>query len=141
MENTKIIGDRSFSFGTIPPIEAIRVEVAIAKVIGEPLFKAFMDSKKIGEDSEEAKAQADAAGAAAIGLLTSKMNADDLIATMETVMKYVNVDGKRVNIDATFNGRNKELWQVFIGALRYNFSDFLPANLFASIPGVAKGSS
>jgi hypothetical protein len=61
------------------------------------------------------------------------MDANELITTMETVFKYVNVDGKRVEVNATFTGRNKELWQVFIAALRFNFSDFLPDGLFASV--------
>lgn len=130
MENTKTIGDRTFTFGTIPPVEAVRVQVSVARVIGEPLFKAFMDSKKTGEGNDES---ANTAGAAAIGLLLSKMDPDELIRTMETVFKYCSVDGKRVQIDATFNGRPKDMWQAFIGSLAYNFSDFIPAGLFASI--------
>jgi hypothetical protein len=129
MDNTKQIGERTYSFGTIPPVEAVRVEVAVARVIGEPLFKAFMDAKKTGSTEKDAEQ----AGATAIGLLLSKMDADELLATMETVFKYVTCDGKRVEINATFAGRNKELWQVFIAALRFNFSDFLPAGLFASV--------
>lgn len=129
MENTKEIGGRTFSFGIIPAMEAVKVEVAVARVIGEPLFKAFMDAKKTGS----AEADAEQAGAAAIGLLLSKMDADELLATMKTVMDYVSCDGLRVDINATFTGRNKELWQVFVAALRFNFSDFLPDSLFASI--------
>ena len=129
MDNTKQIGERNYSFGTIPPVEAVRVEVSVARVIGEPLFKAFMDAKKTGSTEKDAEQ----AGATAIGLLLSKMDADELLATMETVFKYVTCDGKRVEINATFTGRNKELWQVFIAALRFNFSDFLPAGLFASV--------
>ncbi|MDX9707853.1 MAG: putative phage tail assembly chaperone [Azospira sp.] len=129
MDNTKQIGERTYSFGTLPPVEAVRVEVAVARVIGEPLFKAFMDAKKTGSTEKDAEQ----AGATAIGLLLSKMDADELLATMETVFKYVTCDGKRVEINATFSGRNKELWQVFIAALRFNFSDFLPAGLFASV--------
>ena len=129
MENTKQIGERNYSFGTIPAMEAVKVEVAVARVIGEPLFKAFMDAKKTGSTEKDAEQ----AGATAIGLLLSKMDADELLATMETVFKYVTCDGKRVDINATFTGRNKELWQVFIAALRFNFSDFLPAGLFASV--------
>lgn len=129
MENTKQIGERNYSFGTIPAMEAVKVEVAVARVIGEPLFKAFMDAKKTGSTEKDAEQ----AGATAIGLLLSKMDADELLATMETVFKYVTCDGKRVEINATFAGRNKELWQVFIAALRFNFSDFLPAGLFASV--------
>lgn len=129
MDNTKQIGDRTFSFGVIPAMEAIKVEVAVARVIGEPLFKAFMDAKKTGGSEQDAEQ----AGAAAIGLLLSKMDADELLATMDTVFKYVSCDGKRVDINATFTGRNKELWQVFVAALRFNFADFLPAGLFASV--------
>lgn len=128
-DNTKQIGDRTFSFGTIPAVEAVKVEIAIARVIGEPLFKAFMEAKKTGSTEEDAEA----AGATAIGMLLSKMNADELIITMETVFKYVSVDGKRIDINATFTGRNKELWQAFLAALRFNFSDFLPEGLFASV--------
>ena len=129
MENQKQIGDRTYSFGSIPAMEAVKVEVAIARVIGEPLFKAFMDAKKTGS----AESDVEQAGASAIGLLLSKMNADELVQTMETVFKYVSCEGKRVEINATFAGRNKELWQVFIAALQFNFSDFLPAGLFASV--------
>ena len=129
MENQKQIGDRTYSFGSIPAMEAVKVEVAIARVIGEPLFKAFMDAKKTGS----AESDVEQAGACAIGLLLSKMNADELVQTMETVFKYVSCEGKRVEINATFTGRNKELWQVFIAALQFNFSDFLPAGLFASV--------
>lgn len=129
MENTQQIGDRTFTFGTIPAMEAVKVEVSVARVIGEPLFKAFMDAKKTGSAEEDAEQ----AGATAIGLLLSKMDAKELLETMQTVFQYVSCDGKRTDINATFTGRNKELWQVFIAALRFNFSDFLPEGLFASI--------
>lgn len=134
MDKQQTIGDRTYSFGTIPALEAVRVEVSVARVIGEPLFKAFMDAKKTGSS----EADAEQAGAAAIGLLLSKMDADELLVTMETVFKYVSCDGKRVDINVTFTGRNKELWQVFVGALRFNFSDFLPEGLFVSVPSKAK---
>lgn len=134
MDKQQTIGDRTYSYGTIPALEAVRVEVSVARVIGEPLFKAFMDAKKTGSS----EADAEQAGAAAIGLLLSKMDADELLSTMETVFKYVSCDGKRVDINVTFTGRNKELWQVFVGALRFNFSDFLPEGLFASVQSKPK---
>lgn len=129
MENTQQIGDRTFTFGTIPAMEAVKVEVSVARVIGEPLFKAFMDAKATGSTESDAEA----AGATAIGLLLSKMDTKELLDTMQTVFQYVSCDGKRIDINATFTGRNKELWLVFIAALRFNFSDFLPAGLFASV--------
>lgn len=129
MENTKQIGDRTYSFGTIPPMDAIRVEVAIARVIGEPLFKAFMDAKKTGSTEKDAEQ----AGATAIGMLLSKMDADELLKTMETVFKYVSCEGKRIDLNASFAGRLLEMHKVFVEALKFNFSDFLPAGLFASV--------
>lgn len=125
--NQQTINDHLYSFGTIPAVEAVRVEVSIARVIGEPLFKAFMDTKKTGNTKEEAKQ----AGAAAIGLMATKMDADELLKTLETVFKFVTCEGKRIDINH-FTGKNKEMWLVFIAALRYNFSDFLPESLFNS---------
>lgn len=129
MDNTKQIGERTYSFGTIPPVEAVRVEVSVARVIGEPLFKAFMDAKKTGSTEKDAEQ----AGAAAIGMLLSKMDADELLATMETVFKYVSCEGQRVEINTTFTGRLFDMHKVFVEALKFNFSDFLPAGLFASL--------
>lgn len=140
MENQKQIGDRTYVFGTIPPEDAIDVEVAVARVIGEPLFKAFVGSGT-GADDEEGQA---AAGAAAIALLMSKMNAAELKATMKTVLKYTGYGatgddkGKTtLTLNGDFVGRNREVWQVFIAALQFNFSDFLPAKLLNSVKGLA----
>lgn len=119
------INGRNFSIGMLPAIEAIKVEVAVARVIGEPLFKAFV-TKQDGDEQTM--------GAAAIGLLLSRMNADDLLTTMQTVFTYVSCDGQRIELNSTFTGRNREVWEVFIAALQFNFHDFFPENLFTSLP-------
>jgi len=145
MDATLKLNDRVFSFGMLPAIEAVRVEVAVARVIGEPLFKAFMEQKPAAKaGTKKALAKDDLlnspevlqAGAVAMGAMMAKMDADELVTTMETVLKYVTCDGKRVEINSTFTGRNKELWQVFIYGLQFNFSDFLPDSLFASARSV-----
>ena len=131
MDNKKQIGDRTYSFGTVPAEEAVKVEVAVARVVGEPLFKAFMESKTPGAD----KQAEDQAGALAIGMMLSKMDSTELLQTMATVLKYTGTESKpRLEVN-DFTGRNKELWQVFIAALRFNFSDFLPEGLFVSLQG------
>ena len=120
----------------LPATEAIVVEVAVARVIGEPLFKAFVTKGGDGEAVDE-----QAMGAAAIGLLLSKMNANDLLSTMNTVFSYVSCDGQRIELNSTFAGRNREVWEVFIEALKFNFHDFFPESLFTSLPGTKlKGS-
>lgn len=124
-------GGRTFSIGTLPAIEAIKVEVAVARVIGEPLFKAFVASKDSKDELDDATA-----GAAAIGVLLSKMDSTELLNTMSIVFGCVTCDGQRIELNSTFTGRNKELWQVFIAALQFNFEDFFPDNLLASLPSV-----
>jgi hypothetical protein len=114
--NQLVIGDRTYSFGTIPAFESIRVQIAIAKVIGEPLFKVLTES-----DSKDVQK----IGATVIGLIMSRMDENDLIKTMETVFKYTSCNGSRIDIDVTFTGRNKEMWQAFMGGLKFNYKDFL----------------
>lgn len=128
MDNKYEIGGRTFAFGTIPPTKAVVLEIEIAKLIGEPLFKAFA-----GADKKLSKRQETEAGAAAIGLLCSKADPDSLLRMMQTVFEYTSCDGQRVNMDATFVGRNRELLQVFIAGLKYNFHDFFPASLLDSL--------
>ena len=121
-------GKRIYSFGFMPPVDSIPVQIAVVKVIGEPLFAAFIGNGK--EETPEAKTLLDQTSATAIGLMLSKMDAKDVVATMETVFAYVNVDGRKLNMNADFSGgRNKEMWTVFIHALRYNFQDFLEGSL------------
>ena len=129
-DNQFILNERTFSFGIIPAIEAIAVEIAVAQVIGEPLFKAFTETKTGSKDLTE---DAQTSGMSAIALMLTKMEAAKIVDTMATVFKYVNVDGKKCDINSHFNGRNKELWIVFIQALRFNFKDFLPDSLLTSL--------
>ncbi len=131
---TLTIDGRTYSFGMIPAEESIDVEVAVARVIGEPLFRAFTDKQgTAGLTKEQQDEEAKAAGAAAVGMLMSRMQADELRRTMASVFNYVGCDDKpRLSIN-DFTGRNRERWQVFIAALKHNYSDFLPASLYASL--------
>lgn len=130
MENTLAYGDRTYSFGMIPPEQAIEVEVAIARVVGEPLFKAFVSGDLNTEDADKFGA----AGAAAIGLMMSRMDAADITRTMKTVFSYCGLGGQKTKLAlADFHGRNKEMWIIFLHAVRYNFADFLPDGLITSL--------
>jgi hypothetical protein len=144
----KTIGGRAFSFGTLSATEAVRVEVAIARVIGEPLFKAFVKAQEIQaakglKTFGALKADADATAlltseaTAAIGLIAARMDADELLKTMDRVFASIACDGKPIQIDATFTGRNKEMWLVFVEGLRVNFADFFPDDLSLSSPAGA----
>jgi hypothetical protein len=145
MENTKTIGGRKYSFGTIPPFEAIEVEVGIASVIGEPLFKALMtaaeDETNGAEQTDEQKkvmgAQVFGVG---LGILTTKLDAELTKKLMRICFRYVGVQSDNYtmasiadSIDIVFHGRNREIWEVFFYSLRFNFQDFFPESLFTLI--------
>lgn len=146
--NQKPINGRTFSFGDIPPREAIHVECMVIKVIGEPLFKALVGAKEAGIDVKKIdatpKAELMKAGSsimgAALGQLAAGLSADDSIDLMERVFKHTSCDGKPItDLDVCFAGRNKrEPWEVLIAALTFNFQDVFPESLFASLAAKAK---
>ena len=121
-ENQKEIGGRIYSFGMIPPTKSIPVQVAIARVLGEPFFKMATAAKGEGAEGQISVM------ATAIGMLTAKMDPDELVRVMNTVFDYTSVDGKKiVSIDSAFVGRNTEMWEAFGEGLRFNYADFLDA--------------
>lgn len=134
MDNKYTLGGRTYSFGTIPPTKAVVLEIEIAKLIGEPLFKAFTAGDGKGKETDMKEA-----GAVAIGLLCSKADADSFLKMLRTVFEHTMCDGQRIEMDATFNGRNREMIQVFIYGLRYNFRDFFPDALIRSIQSKTAG--
>lgn len=160
----KQIGARSFSFGKMTATNAVRVQVALMRVLGEPIFKLIVlgtgKKKPPAPAPAPAPAPDGAAPAAAVtadapattavmgveldaedlaiigtafGLLTSKMDAEELLATMQLVLTSVRCEGAVVDsIDGYFgDGLTMELWQVFVAALKENFSRFFPASLSA----------
>jgi hypothetical protein len=134
--------DRVYLIRQMPPVKAVKVELIIAKAVGEPVFKAFT----AGEAAGSAQIIT-----AAIGLLTARVSEADLLTAMTAVFEHVGIDGKKVRvceggsnagIDEAFQGRNKELWQVFLAALRVNFADFFQGDLsLSSLIATVQGST
>jgi len=138
------VGDRTYAIRQMPPTKAVRVELIIAKAVGEPIFKAFTAGEA---DSEQVIA-------AAIGLLTARVSEAELMTAMIAVFEHTGVavgpgarvriceGGSQAGLDEVFQGRNKELWQVFVAALRVNFADFFQGDLsLSSLVAKMKGSS
>lgn len=117
----KTFGDRLFSFGVIPPSDAIDVEVDIVRIFGEGVLRLLIGS---GRDQG---AQLEAF-AAAIRTIASHPNArvlkQEVKEMLATAFKCVTCAGSPVSLDVTFTGRNKEAWMVFAEAVRVNFADF-----------------
>lgn len=136
----KVINGRTFVFSYIPPTRAIVVEVELAKVLGSALFELLSTRKT--NDSDELKKL----GSVAIGAMLAQVDGDRMTALITTVMEFVSVgDGtnpaRAVVLDADFIGKPKEMWQVFVAALQFNFADFLPESLFASVRAAMQASS
>ena len=139
---TKIekIGERTYTFGIMPASVAYEVEVALAEVIGEPLFKAIAGGG-VGADKEKLL---DVSGVA-IAMIASRARQANLLPTIKTCFEYVKVDingsGQAfpINFDVHFTGRNKEMWQVFVAAIKVNFSDFFEG-LHFDLAGIAAAS-
>lgn len=139
---TNTAGDRVYIIRQMPPVKAVKVELIIAKSVGEPVFKAFTAGEASGSEQIIA---------AAIGLLTAKVSEAELVIAMVAVFEHVGIDGKKVRIcengssagiDEQFQGRNKELWQVFLAALRVNFTDFFQGDLsLSNLLKIVKGSN
>lgn len=136
----KTIGGREFGFRTIPAEESVLVQVTVASVIGEPLFKALTQTP-MSEDGKIDKAQMTAIFGSMVGLLTTKLDGPALLKLLKAVFKYVSVDGRDVVINEHFDHKPKEMWFVLWEALRFNYSDFLPGNLFSSDLGELMGSN
>jgi hypothetical protein len=118
----RTVNGNDYGIKKMPAADSLRVQVAIARVVGEPLFRSLMDAK--GNLKSE---DADKAFGNAIGLMTSRMDADELIAVMNMVLKGV-ANGNKVSLKVDdFDGRPLDLWLVFIEGLKVSFGDFLDA--------------
>lgn len=128
------LDDRTYVIRQLPAVEAVKVEVFLAKTVGE----AFLSAVATGDT--------DKSFAAAVGILAQKLDEAQLIDVMSRVFCYVGIKGKNLRIceqgdggaglNEHFAGMNRELWQVFLKALAHNFADFFGGSL--SLSGLLK---
>lgn len=136
-EDRYVCGDRAYVIRQMPPRLAVPVEVFLGKTLGQPIFKAFSTGSL----------DAEGAMAVAIGLFAERLDDEALLRVMHSVFRYVGIEGKVIRIceesgsdgiDTHFQGRNREMWQVFLKALQVNFADFFvgalsPSSLFSRL--------
>lgn len=124
-------GDRGrvYTFEKMPARAATRVQVRVAKVAAEPFAAAFAASMAAGGMTEALQA---ATMFRLLKEILSKMDEDDLISVQELVFASVMVEGKKIDLDATFADRPEELWEVLVEELRWTFESFFRGSLFAS---------
>lgn len=129
----KVIGGVRYAFDTIPAEAALDVEVSVVRLFGEPVFALLA-----GSGNETPQAEQMAAVAAAMRALSNQPNHVALKAELKellgTVLKHVIGPAGIAQEIASFNGKNKLLWEVAIEALKVNFADFLGASPSTSPP-------
>lgn len=130
---TKMIGDRTFAFGTIPAIDAIDIEVSVARLFGEPLLHFIAGGGGTPEEQLGAAATAVRALAMHPDHKALKAELKDLIEQVLKTVACVGAGSPSLEV-AFFNGRNRQLWEVLIEALKVNFADFFPAKPSDSPP-------
>jgi hypothetical protein len=144
--HTKAIGKHGvvYAFGTLPASKALRVEVALARAIGETLAElgtGSLDQAMAAARGSEGGADAGAEDAAkealakALMRLLSSLAVDDwqtpdgrkmmgLGSLMKTMFEHVTVGGQPLDLDVHFTGRTRDKYIVLAEALRFNFADF-----------------
>jgi len=131
MENQYALNGRTFSFSFMPAETAVLVEATILRVLGEPLFRLAMTAK-----DNVADVTPDQLGATALSDLFARLTGDDLLFVLRSVFSYASCDQKPIVVNATFTGRPKELMQVLMFGLRYNFADFFVGGPLTFAPAV-----
>lgn len=123
-ENQSTINGRVFSTGWLPPEKAIDVEMALVTLLGPALFKTL--SSKSADPSE--------AGALAIVALAQGVDSEKIKPVLKTLHACVTIDGKFVQFEEAYSqGRHRDVWQMALFVLKYNFADFLPGGLLAAL--------
>ena len=96
----------------MPPLVTVPVQVELAKVFGP----AITDLAS-GETSFPL----------ILAKVTSNFEARKTVHLMQTVFEHMSCDGKNLDFESHFVGKNVEMWQAFIFGLEVNYADLLEA--------------
>ena len=121
---TFVLNGKTFYFRHPSPVDALKIQVNVIKIGGEGIMNALVQS----DTSPQVIAAVIIAGS------SKTITYDLLIETLTMAFNYVSVDGKRLNMDIEFVGRPKDLWVVFVEAMRYSFTSFFPEKASPSNP-------
>ncbi len=134
-------GGREFAFGMMSATDALKVQVALLRALGEPMLKAIAT---IGDPTHASDAQQSMFMLQAASALTARMDAKELTEIMELTFSSCTCAGQPITMDLTFGpdpvtgkGRRKEVWTVFVEALKVNLGDFFDDALLDSSPSPA----
>ena len=124
----KEIDGQTYEIWHLPTEPAVKMLVKLTKLIGGPVGKAISGLTSSSGSILDANVGFDFIGAA-IGMLTNKLDEDEVLGIVKTMLKYVNKKTEKggfieVDLDVDFQGKIMHLLNVVRAALEHNFSDF-----------------
>jgi len=110
------IGGRTIEIHRCSAMEALDLELSIARVAGN------VDISAITAAGAGKLAEAVALGLVdVIGGIAKNLTHAELVRLMEMQFKYIRIDGKPFrDINEDFSDRPKDIWEVFIAAIKHN---------------------
>jgi hypothetical protein len=118
----KVINGRTYSFDRCAAIEALDLELSLAKV-GASEF-ANVDVAAFASLAGQDDALRAALGlqlAESLGRIAKNLTHAELVRLMTLVFQYVSCDGVTItNLNVTFADRPRDIWMVFVEALKVN---------------------
>ena len=126
MAAQKTIGGRAYLFSRCSAIEALDLELSLAKVGAEGIATMDMQSlfTLIG-DAEQLQARFGLEVAGVLAMVAQKLTHAELTRLMGIVFQYVDIDGKTIggeksDINKAFADRPRDIWEAFIESLKVN---------------------
>lgn len=124
----KEIDGQTYEIWHLPTEPAVKMLVKLTKLIGGPVGKAVSGLTSDSGSILDANVSFDFIGTA-IGMLTNKLDEDEVLGIVKTMLKYVNKKTEKggfveTNIEMDFQGKIMHLLNVVRAALEHNFSDF-----------------
>jgi hypothetical protein len=122
----KTIGGRAYTFSRCSTVEALDLELSLAKVGAESV--ATMDLQALfsllGDDGK-LQAQFGLEIAGVLAGIAQKLTHAELTRLMGIVFQYVDIDGKTIggeksDLNKAFADRPRDIWQAFLEALSVN---------------------
>lgn len=101
------VGGREIVITRCAPVEALDLELSLAKVVGGGIAAA------IGASSDDL--------VAAVGQMARQLSLAELTRLMNLVFQYVQIDGQKVlDINSSFCDRPRDIWEVFAACVEHN---------------------
>lgn len=112
---TVVYGDTEYMITMLPPSRAIKLLTKLTKIVGEPMAKM---AAAAGDQKDEMIPMA-------IAALTSKLEAEEVLALVKELMTCVTKDNKSINFETEFMGKLGTVLKLCKEVLEVNYSDFL----------------